>query len=569
MPIKDNTRTIRIDSIMGGQSGYVYPPMTNEFTSSYAIDPDLFVDNSLLTKSLGAISPRSVQNIGTTVSAPMWLVGNPKTSTVAVYDYSGSIYSISGTLVQSDLGDLNDGGNAFGNGAEYYDNYIYFARSTTIARYGPLDGTAIFTDDYWVSTLGKTALSATQYPFHSGALIRLPNHVMLRHTDGRLYFVDVVGNQGYIHYIKTAKTTVEGDTDNGSTYQALDFPYGMWPTAIASYGSDIAVALYEGPYGDHSRTNVHSVVGKRAKLSFWDTTSADYNKITEVEFPDEVIYALLNSNGVLYAFSGQCGDGLSQNKGVRVSRFAGGYSFEEVAYIDNGYPPFPGAVDGIMNKIQFGSGSDGMESNPTSGGEFTGSIWSVGLKRSPLSRNIFNVAGCTNSAIATFNPIITAMKLLRRNTYEPYPITGWINGGNTSGGVDVHATYPTNFSEGEFAYWKSGNIVTGGSCVIKKIRIPLNRGLNFGSGYVFKIIVRDEHGSTQRTFTFSPLTNPVQDGKIGITIRPNGFIVENSFTIKIIWAVESSPTEPPPAVVFPIVINVEYLPDGEFNTIDT
>ena len=37
------------------------------------------------------------------------------------------------------------------------------------------------------------------------------------------------------NYVKTSKTTDEGDTDNGSTYNALDLPFGYMPMDIASW----------------------------------------------------------------------------------------------------------------------------------------------------------------------------------------------------------------------------------------------------------------------------------------------------------------------------------------------
>lgn len=330
----NNARQILIESILGGESQYQNFSAVDEFQQSMGIDPSLAFGDLAAS---GYINPTVVRNVGNTVNNwPVWFVTNPKNSNYYLYDTSGSLYSVDTNV--TGLTDLNDGGTARGNGLAYYDNYLYASRSTTIARYGPLDGTPAWTDDYWVGSLGKAALVDTAYPsIPQGLSITSLNHVLHRHTDGKLYIADVVGNQGTLHYISTSKTTVEGDTDNGSTYNALDFPYGYWPTAMASYGDQLVVALYEGN-------------NRRAKLAFWDTTnSTTYEKIIDSEYPDTIISALINSNGLLYAFSGSPASG-----GVRILRFLGGYSFEQVGFVEGASLPLPGAVLGRLNQVDIG-----------------------------------------------------------------------------------------------------------------------------------------------------------------------------------------------------------------------
>ncbi len=170
--------TIRIESILGGQSPMTHFAQSDQFRASLGIDPGLPAVNNtaVLFKESGIISSGLIrpaayssiaENTGTTIAGtPMWLVQNPKDQYTYVYDAAGSIYTIGSGYYNeiAGLGDLNDGGSARGNGSDYYDNYMFFARDTTIARYGPLNGTPTFIDDFWVGVLGLTALSNTTYP---------------------------------------------------------------------------------------------------------------------------------------------------------------------------------------------------------------------------------------------------------------------------------------------------------------------------------------------------------------------------------------------------------------------
>lgn len=578
----NKTRQIVIESILGGQSKYVNYAAADEFLHSYNIDPDL---SSGFTQSAGIISPSGVVNVppGDTLHTPKWIITQPKPNvnfaaqpSIFVYDAAGSVFK----TVPDDIslvygvsgGDLNDGGTASGNGAAYYDNYAYFARDTTIARLGPLDGTLAFTDDYWSSTLGKTPLTNTNYPVYTTSGTNIPNHVMHRHTDGKLYIADVVGNQGVLHTISTKKTTVEGDTDDGSTYNALDFPYGMWPTALATYNSNLAIALYEGT---PEATNTMS---QRAKLSFWDTTSANYSQITSVEFPDPVIYALLNSNGVLYVFSGQI-----NKTGVRVTRFAGGYTFEQVAYIDHSYPPMAGAVDGYLNRVLFA----GKTTEPNSrvydiattttsqipnNSFMRGCVWAIGSKKSPVSLSLFNIMGTSNTASST---IITALKIGGQAGMDVIkPFTGWTN--EVTAGLDTTVLTASasrnpldlgggtlslsNTSYGPPSLWRSQVYRIGQKFKITKISIPFDQRFDFGTGDAGLTVGVLRDGA-------DPQSNYVRVGdfvgaaeyKNRLVIRPESLVCEYRFILELVFT--SDPNNPYPRVALPITIEYELIDD--------
>ena len=527
---------IKIESILGGHSSFQSFSAKDQFIDSLAIDPD----SSGEISALGYISPSKQSRFSGSVSnIPMWIDTNPKNSLVYVYDAGGSVYSLDlSANTISGLGDLNDGGTAAGNGMEYYDNYMYFSRSTTVARYGPLNGTPAFTDDYWVGILGKTALSNTTYPTIS--LVPMPNHILHRHrSDGKLYIVDVVGNQGYLHYISTIKTTVEGDTDDGSTYQKVNFGYGEWPTAIESYGSDIVVALYEGSASAES-------LQKRAKLSFWDTTSPNFYKIIDVEFPDPVIFALKNSNGVLYVISGQFGT----YEGVRVSRFIGGYGFEQVAYIERYTAPTQGAVDAILNKIIFGTSKSFI-----SGSKFNGCVLSVGSKHSQISNAIFNIVGGTNTTYANNEQgQISAVKYAKQNGFVSLkPIIGWTSGLTGSGENGIDGSSSTGADHPPFqSQWQSQVYKIGRKFKITEIRLLLSNTVSSFTGTLSPSIWVDDL-STQTNLVVISNTN--YPDKRTIIIKPENLTGEYNFCLQLDWLFNTQ-TLP---VALPITIEYEIL----------
>ena len=522
---------IRIESILGGHSVAQFFAEEDQFQTSLGIDPGIYSSGYNLGnyKASGLIVPVACTDFSQTlVSAPMWMNSNPKDGNIYVSDYAGSVYTIaiSGQTV-TELGDLNDGGTSQGNGQEYYDNYIYFSRSTSIARYGPLDGTAAFTDDYWVGTLGKTALTNTSYPKISTYSNQLPNHVLKRHSDGKLYFADVVGNQGYLHYIKTTKTTVEGDTDDGSTYQKLAFGYGLWPTAIESYGSDLVIALYEG-------SNNQTKEG-HAKIAFWDTTSDRFYQIIWEEFPDTIITGLKNINGTLYIFS--CN---TRTTGVRVSQYVGGNSIKELIYLPESTPPFPGAIDGEANRLLFGSS--------TTYPETASCVFSIGLQNNNLSNGVFCVMRGTESGL------VTSLKFVGNNPFTfNLPIiglgTGRINSSNAS-------SLPTASPP----VWWSKIYRIGRQFKITKVRIPLVDEIGANVTLIPKLYI--DIGSGLRPITLQTINStnyPAGDNSNGSTtvvLRPEGAVGFYSFFLELRWTGNSGV-----AVGLPITIEYEILHD--------
>lgn len=535
-----NVQTIRIESILGGHSPTSHFSAPDQFYDSIGIDP---AQTAYGAKASGLIYPvGSKETTDLSTEAPLWFVESPRSGTdsLFIYDAAGSVYTMNvASYIISGLGDLNDGGSANGNGAAYYDNYMYFARDTTVARYGPLDGTPAWTDDYWTGTLGKTALSNTLYPSNSLGPA-FPNHILHRHSDGKLYIADVVGNQGTLHYIKTAKTTVEGDTDDGSTYDKITVGYGLWPTAMESYGDLIAIAFTETGTPAVSSRNART----KAKLALWDTTSDKVNSITWVEFPDEIISSIKNINGVLYILSGAAGF-----NGFRLSRLISSNSIEELFLSVDGELPYPGAVTGTSGRVLIGSYSNNLESAV--------SVYSYNLNMTGAGQGMFNVMSSPISSGTA-----TALFLLEKYLFE-LPIVGFTTGstGTNSNGV----LRPLAGSAAELTtspcWWWSQIYRIGQPFKITKIRINFENTINANQEHIITpSIFTDASGGTSyiggQTPGLSVISSVLYEGKNSVVLRPQNLTGNDNFQLELKFTGRYSI-----AVSLPITIEYELIDD--------
>lgn len=494
-------RTITIDSILGGHTALEYFGQAGQYQSAIAIDPDFPKDDSAI-RTAGLLRPTALAKFsGTEVTGvPLWIVTNPKATDTYVYANDGKVHTVGTGLT---MGTALNSGNALsasgGNGAEYYDNYVYFAKNTDIARYGPLNGSPSLVQDYWTSGLSLAALIDTTYPSIRG--VEIPNHPLYRHTDNKLYIGDVVAGRGVLHYIRTSKTSAEGDTNNGSTASAVLFPFGYYPTCIAGLGADIAVGLIEG-------VNT-TIKQKSAKIAFWDTTTTTgYQKITDVELPDPLITAMLNVNGVLYAWTGNA------SGGVRLIRFVGGYSFEEVGYWEEGVPPFQGAVDHELNRVIWG----GYVTDP----EAAACVWAQGSKMTAVGKGIHNILKATSAGA---NGIVTAVKYLEQaNNSRLRPIIGWTD--DSAKGLDkISTTYGVSV-------WRSQVYRVGQPFRINKVLIPLAQAVAANMTITPKIYLDDASSSvamnTINTTTFA-------NSERNAILKPTGIRGQHNFFLELRW----------------------------------
>lgn len=532
------TQQLVIESILGGWSPLTHFAAANQYLKGFGIDPAAPVSLTALGTSLslrasGLLAPVGIvpsSNGDVIAAAPMWIVDQPKSTVIYFTDANGSAYtytsSTNSTLGLSDAGALTSGS---GNGMAYYDNYIYIAKNTDIARYGPLDGSPTFNGTYWTGTLSKSALTNTSYPIRFATTPNLPNHVMHRHSDGKLYIADVVGNQGVLHYIATTKGSVEGDTDNGSTFSKLTFGYGLWPTAIESYGSSLAVALIENTATSGARST-------RAKMAFWDTTSQNFNSITWVEFPDSIITALKNVDGVLYIVSSNY-----NTLGFRVSRYIGGSTVEEVAYIEDGVVPLAGGVDASTRRLLFGSSTAGN----------VPIVYSYGLQKEALGQGLHGIMRAVSATGTSPTGVaITALALTNSNLYSDYPITGHAG----SGGNTLNIAYVSFGTPVYSSLWWSKLYQIGRPFKITKIRIPLAQTMAVGMSVVPSIYIDD----ATATFTAFPnIDNTNFPGASDVVLRPNALTGRHNFFISLVWNGTIKCV-----VGLPIIIDYEFTDDN-------
>ena len=549
----NKTQTIRIESIFGGKSPLTHFSQSDQFLDSINIDPARSIgirnsgeplDDLNIPESSGMIMPVVVQGLRNSSfidQRPVFLVNNPKRGDVYAYGALGSVYVVYTDGSSSETaGALSDGGSMSGVGisggglacgAGYYDNYIYFAKNTTVARYGPLDGTPAFDGNFWAGTLGLTELTHDSnriyYPIDSLA-DSYPQHVMHRHNDGRLYIVDIVNGSGVLHYIETTKSSTEGDTNNGSKYNAIDFGFGLIPTAIESYGSDLVIALFESQ-SDPGFSNGNR--GQKARIAIWDTTSASMNFITNNEFPDEFISAMRNVNGTIFIASGQ-----RLSRGTRISRYIGGYSFEEVLFVQEGHPPYPGALISEAGRLIFGSKV----------------IYSLGLNNRAVGNGIFKF----QHTGAAYNDTSNTYSLLS------YPLSdfateailaGWeaTIPGPSGTGVDIIGGGTSGTVSGYQAHWYSQIYKVGSPFKITRIRVPLPEKLEASVGISFSIYTDD--GNTSYSLTAINSTNWGTNTSM-LTFRPQNAVGDNNFFLAFTW----TDTEKKP-IGLPITIEYELL----------
>lgn len=478
---------VTIASVMDGWSVGDFFSKAGEFLSSIAIDPDMPSEETG-NKPSGFLRPTAMAKFsGANVNAsPMFITTNPKDNKVYVILNNGRFISFDSSLASETL--IATLSTSEGQGMEYYDNAIYLARNLDIARYTPLDGSPAVVTSFWQGTLGLAALVNTTYPSIGG--VEMPNHISHRATDDKLYICDVQAGKGVLHYIKTTKTTVEGDTDDGSTLSKLTLGFGLYPTTIETLGDDLAIGVIEGVDT--------GILQKPAKIMFWDKSSASFNKETSVELKDPLITAMKNVDGFLYVFSGFA------TGGCRISRFVGGYTLEEVAWIPDILPPLQGAVDHFLNRIMWGS--------RTSQPEASASVFSFGAKELKFPLGIHNIARATATGA---NPIVTALKVVQQNSgAKVLPIIAWKDDSGT--GIDEKST-----TYGNYNVWRSNLFTFANNFSIKEIRIPLAQAI--AANMTLKVKIFGDNGST----------TPATDDNTLITVNNSGDFRDNR-VVKII-----------------------------------
>lgn len=523
---------LKINTIFEGRSPSDYFGMDGTFNDSVGVDPDLPASSST-SRTSGFAMPVGYTSFsgGTNVNAAVVrIVTTPKNTNVYVVLSNGKLISYSSALGSETLIGTVAGSTA--TWAEYYNNYIYIfgtgASTDDISRYGPLNNSPTLVDNVWKgATLGSnTALTNTTYPTLRG--ISMPNHVAYVHGDGSMYFTDFINGQGLIHRINTKKVTNEGDTNGTlipSLYNALDLPFGFYPTALCNYGTSIIIL---GNF-----TTDTTIAQGKAALLVWDPTNTISWYIGPVPIADPLGTALLNRNGIVTIWSGNA------SGGYRVSQYLGGESIKDLLFVEDTLPPLAGAVDTIGNRIVWG----GFISST----DFTGPLSCVlayGSKDVRLPNGLHNVATLGTTGETT--PMVTAVRYVQQaNNSIPRCIAARTEGANTA--IFKYASTTTLNSQ---IKWKF-NI--GQKFYIRKILIPLTGAVDANTSITLNI-------STDGSSVLSlPITNTVYSGKTKIVVKGTELkncLGSREFNVSFSWALTN-----PIGIALPITIDVENLDD--------
>lgn len=499
---------ISIEQIFDGMMPSANFGKEGQYLAGIGIDPDMPVTDSAV-KTGGVIRPvKYAKFSGSEVNShPVAIITNPKNELTYTILRNGKLISHTSGLGTEVLVGTVAGSQA--SHGFYYNNYIYIlgtgASHDDVSRYGPLDGSPSLVDNVWKgSTLGtQTALVDSTYPAtrHS---VQFLNHFGWGHIDNKAYFLDYKAGVGYVHFIKTLKTSAEGDTNDGSTYGALDLPYGYLPMVGESYGNDVVVAGSPG-------TGTVITQG-RAVLFFWNT--ADDSFYRAVPLPDPICTGLKYDNGILYGISGNL------SGGVRLWRYVGGDTIETLKYIEEGHPPLQSAVDYFGNRIAWGA----FGSYPV---PFAG-LLAYGSKSDLFPRGLHNIAVSSLTPSAS-NGLITAVRQVEQGGALPRFVIGGTDGSNTN--LDKKSTtYGTHV-------WRSRVFNIGRNFSVTRIFLPLTAAVAANMTIVPKLIFDYETASATGT-TINSTNYPNSEKRIKMSSDnfANGTSGKNNFCLELTFS---------------------------------
>lgn len=524
-----------IDSILGGQSPLYHGAGKGQFLTSQAIDPEVNING----KPSGFILPVGYAKFSSSVpsGAPMWIVTNPINDKHYVYAADGEFYSYSSTLASETS--ISTGISGAGNGAAYYNDYIYLATPTQVYRYGTLSSGLAMSNaliangellDGW-NAGSDTLLTNTTYPGTRNMVY--PNHAMFAHADGFLYLCDYSATLGgLIHRIGTDAS----GTNAGSQYNVLDLPLGVRPFAISNYGTDLAI--------------VGSVVGSSTSVNqggsylfLWNTTDDSFYR--QIPIPSPWATAVINRSGTLVIWGG------TQDFGYQVFEYTGGYEVNQIWDSMAGSPPPAGAVDTFGNHVAWGSyvnsgGGIGVTTDAAT-------IMTHAYQNERLGRQAIQNIGVVDTANTL--PIITALKYVQQQQNQKYPIMGWRTDSAAAYGLskrDASATKDATFRSSVFNIDKSFKV--------REIRIPLTG--ETASGLTATVKIWYDDASTSKTLTTINSTNYPSSRHIKYNhseieeAATAGYVGKSNFFLEVAFTGTSAI-----GAALPIEVTVETLDD--------
>lgn len=529
--------TDTITSILGGQSPMVYFGTDDQFLSSIAVDPDHTVDQAgTFQKAGGVITPIGYSQFSSTAvnTQPVCFITTHKKeqlmySVLSDGSFLSHTYNEStGWGSETDINTHND--NLAGGGA-YYNNYIYIFGSTDVSRYGPLDGTPAFADDFWVTTLSKTALVNVSSDYPSINNIRYPYRPSYVHSNNTLYFADYLNGKGILHAIKTTKTTAEGDTDSGSAYNVLDLPAGYHITAISSWGTDLAILAVQ-----LEESSGITVRGGTSALFLWDTVSDSFYR--KVDIRDPMASALLNTNGQLYVWHGNLG------LGHTISRYLGGFQLERINTINDAAPPTSYAVDSLGGRITWGCTINYPEK--------AGVALSIGYQSGRINPTALNCVARVSGDLGTVMGVGCLKYVVREEQgIKSQLVIGWRDtDGSATYGYDAYGTGATTDS-----IFRSFVFSKPRKFQINKIRIPLAKAIAANMSITPKIYVDNASTTYDSNNGLAVINSTNYTNSEQVIIQyPDGVVGENNYFLELTQAHTVAQS-----VLLPIVIEGELF----------
>ncbi len=500
---------IKIDGILGGRSSYPSAPGGGQFQDSVGLDPDFpIIDASSDeggTRPSGVLRPVSYEDFkGANITGDVGGIETTATDNlVYTIQSNGKLVSYSATLGSETLATTFTNGLA--SFIKYYNNFLYVSGTKTgsvdIDRYGPLNNTPVLDAGFWVTDLSFANLRSGYTVGNSNIY---PQNAMHVHTDNKLYICDYRAGRGVIHFIKTTKVTDEGDTNSGSTEEALDLPINFFPADIESFNNDIVIGA--------STTEDPSTNSGPGALFFWDTVSDSFYRKVSVQ--DSVITAVHNLNGTIFVWStGQRG-----GNGYRVSRYVGGETLEQVAYFSDGFPPNPQSVVAVGNRLMWGSST----SEPIT----SASVYALGYKQTAVPP--FAIQNILTTTPINANTRVVALAAHRNaNNRKPDLV---VSATNTSGNRTLEKRSTTYGNH----LFRSDEFLIGAPFTITEVNIPLGALVAANMTIVPKIF--SDRGRTSQAL--NTINNTKYAGSEGvINVQPNtaatGF---NSFFLELKWS---------------------------------
>lgn len=274
-----------------------------------------------------------VKKSGTTVDAQIkWIVKNPASpANIYAIDGNGSVYNSADS--GATWAELSDREGA-GQGLVVWKDYLFVAEGDKIDTYGPLSGSASWSDD-WATFSGNDSMWQPMLVSKMDGCLYI--------GDGR-YVAKLEENSGQNFAPGTAATYT-------FTAAALTLPEDYRVKCLAEQGEQLMIGTWMG-------TNIYD--NKIADVFPWDRSSPTYG--TPIILNENGINAMTNIGGSLYILAGIDGK-IYKSNGVQAWPIAQiPLSVADISaskYLE----PYPGAIINFKGRLFFAVNSqstDGM-----------------------------------------------------------------------------------------------------------------------------------------------------------------------------------------------------------------